>query len=180
MQTAIKENFLTRYPDWSPQEKQRVADQVAQGAIKYGMTSIDNNKKIVFNMEDWLQLDGESGPYIQYAHARIQSLLVKIAPNKISECDWSQLVHPLEQALVVKLSQFNNIVESACDRYKTSFLTNYLYELARQFNSFYTQCPLLKAKTENHRMMRFHLAHKTGLVLARGLQLLGIPAPHKM
>ena len=181
MQQTIRENFLTRYEDWSSEEKNRVADQVAQGAIKYGMASVDSNKKIVFDMKSWLQLDGESGPYIQYAHARIQSLLGKISlGDDLSTCDWSQLQHPLEQSLVVELAQFNNVVESACDHYKTSLLTSYLYDLAKLFNSFYAQCPILKADGENLGQVRAHLAHKAGLVLAKGLELLGIPAPHKM
>ena len=180
MQGTIQQNFLARYADWSSQEKEQVAHQVAQGAIKYGMTSVDNNKKIVFNMNDWLQLDGESGPYIQYAHARISSLLDKIQPHQIEQYDWSQLEHPLEQALVVKLSQFNNVVESACHHYKTSLLTTYLYELAKLFNSFYAQCPLLKAPEENLKMIRAHLAQGTANVLSQGLKLLGIPAPNKM
>ena len=181
MQRTIRENFLTRYKDWSVEEKRRVADQVAQGAIKYGMTSVDSNKKIVFDMKNWLQLDGESGPYIQYAHARIQSLLGKVSlGGDLAQWDWSQLQHPLEQALVVELAQFNNVVESACDHYKTSTLTSYLYDLAKLFNSFYAQCPILKADGENLKQVRAHLAHKTGLVLAQGLGLLGIPSPDKM
>ena len=180
MQQTIEQNFLARYSDWSAQDKQRVAHQVAQGAIKYGMTSVDNNKKIVFNQQAWLQLDGESGPYIQYAHARIHSLLSKLSLGDIGRHDWSGLQHPLEQALVVKLSQFNNVVESACEHTKTSLLTNYLYELAKQFNSFYAGCPVSKANTENLKMIRGHLAAGTARVLAQGLQLLGIPAPDKM
>ena len=180
MQKGINEKFLTRHCDWESEEKTRVAHQVAQGAIKYAMTCVDNNKKIVFNMQDWLQLDGESGPYIQYTHARIQSLISKIEIHPISQCDWSELKHPLEESLVIDLSQFNNIVEKSCDHYKTSLLTSYLYDLSKEFNSFYAQCPLMKAETGNLKMIRCHLAHKTGLVLAQGLKLLGIPAPHKM
>ena len=180
MQKVINEKFLTRHSNWGSEEKARVAHQVAQGAIKYGMTCVDNNKKIVFNMQDWLQLDGESGPYIQYTYARIQSLIAKVGLHPISQCRWSELRHPLEESLIVHLSLFNNIVEKSCDHYKTSLLTSYLYDLAKEFNSFYTQCPLMKAKTEDLKMIRCHLAHKTGLILAQGLKLLGIPAPHKM
>ena len=180
MQRAVNQNFLSRYLDWKQEEKDRVANQVAQGAIKYGMTSVDHHKKIVFNMQDWLQLDGESGPYIQYVHARIQSLIDKIGLNELAQCDWSELKHPLEEGLIIQLAQFNNIVEDACTHYKTSLLTSYLYHLAKEFNSFYAQCPLIKAETKNLKMIRSHLAHKTGLVLAQGLKLLGIPAPNKM
>ena len=77
MEESIKERFLSRYQDWTDKDKEKVAREIAQGAIKYGMTSVDNNKKIVFNKDQWLQLDGESGPYIQYTHARICSLLKK-------------------------------------------------------------------------------------------------------
>ena len=180
MEETIKEKFLARYQDWTDEAKNKVAHQIAQGAIKYGMTSVDNNKKIVFNKNQWLQLDGESGPYIQYAHARICSLLEKVNSHPLSECDWSELDHEREKILIVKLSYFNHIVENACLHCKTSLLATYLYELAKDFNGFYAECPLLKAETENLRSMRFHLAQKTATVLCEGLRLLGIPAPRQM
>ena len=180
MKCEIEQNFLSRYSDWDQPAKDQVADQVAQAAIKYGMISVDNNKKIVFNLKNWLKLDGESGPYIQYVHARIHSLLAKTGLNEITQCDWSELQHPLEESLLLQLSQFNHSVENACAHYNTALLASYLYHLAKKFNSFYAQCPVLKAPTENQKMLRAHLAHKTSLVLKKGLALLAIPAPEKM
>ncbi|MCY4643127.1 MAG: arginine--tRNA ligase [Bacteriovoracales bacterium] len=180
IEETIHHNFLSRYKDWPKEERNRVAQVIGQGAIKYGMVSVDPNKKIVFHMNEWLRLDGESGPTIQYAHARIQSLLEKAPLVELSRCDFSTLAHPLEEALVVKLMDFNRAVESACAGYKVSLLASYLYDLAKLFNAFYGACPLLKAKTENLKNARLHLAHKVGLVLARGLGLLGIEAPRRM
>src|SRR5690606_8322365 len=75
MERKIREDYLQRYKDWSEEEKNLIAQQVAQGAIKYGMLKMDNNKKIVFDMQEWLKLDGDSGPFLQYSYARIQNIL---------------------------------------------------------------------------------------------------------
>src|SRR5690606_23134630 len=96
MEEMIKQKYLSRYEGvWSPAEIDETAHIVAEGAIKFGMTKIDNNKKIVFDMEEWLKLDGESGPYIQYVYARINSLLNKLGRVKNEDIDFSVLNHTL-------------------------------------------------------------------------------------
>lgn len=181
MRDHVKNTYLNRYEgQWSPDEINTTADMVAQGAIKYGMNVMDPNKKIVFKMEDWLKLDGESGPYVQYAHARIQSLLEKNPVDLTSGIDYSVLKHPSELALVNKMAQFHRVVENASNHLKTSLICTYVYELAQIFNTFYHDCPIGKIDDVELKRARSALSKTTGMVLKKGLGILGIPAPNKM
>ena len=179
MQQTIIDQYLTKYKnDWSDSEINEVAHIVAQGAIKYGMTRFDSTKKIVFNMEEWLKLDGESGPYIQYVYARINSIINKVKSE--SNPNYDELTHQLEKDLTNQLAQFNSIIESCVELNKTHLLCHYLYHLAKAFNSFYAECSILKAQTEGLMIARLNLAKATQLVLKQGLALLGISVPKRM
>ena len=178
MQTKIKEDYLNKYHDtWSEDEINHTAHIVAAGAIKYGMTRVDSNKKIVFEMNDWLKLDGESGPYIQYVHARINSMLQKLDTPK--SADYSTLTVDVEKHIILKLSEFNSIVQTTTEQYKTHMLCGYLYDLAKLFNSFYAECPVANAQ-ENLKNARYGLCQAVARTLKEGLALLGIQAPEKM
>ena len=99
MEHTITTNYLEKYRgDWSDEEIDKVARQLAGGAIKYGMIRVDNNRKIVFNMEEWLKLDGETGPYLQYVYARINSLCHKFNYDSSAQVDFGKLTHDLEEA----------------------------------------------------------------------------------
>ena len=178
---TIKTEHLAKYNEqWSEQQINHTANEVAQGAIKYGMIRMDNSKKIVFDMKDWLKLDGESGPYIQYAHARINSLCDKQGYDNQIDVNWDVLEKKQEVALLLKLSEFNNTVLVGAQQYKTHSVTSYLYDLAKLFNSFYAECSIANAENENIKNARLSLAKATAKILAKGLELLGIPAPAQM
>lgn len=179
MTEKIKDDYLLKYKgDWSDEEIESTAHIVAAGAIKYGMTRVDSNKKIVFEMNDWLKLDGESGPYIQYVYARIQSMLKKIGDYKAT--NYSNLSHPLEKDLVRQISTFNSVIESCVDQNKTHTLCSYLYDLSKGFNSFYAECSVMGAETEELKASRADLAKSVAITLKHGLSLLGITAPERM
>ncbi len=177
MVAMIKEQYLNRYTnEWTPEQIELTAQQVAKGAIKYGMTRIDPNKKIVFDMAEWLKLDGESGPYIQYTTARIHSMLLKQGSPQ-SE---SYLIEaPQEKELVGLMMNFHHIIQAATEQYRPSILTAYLYDLARAYNSFYAECPVGSAP-EPIRSSRLCLSKACAQILKQGLTLLGIEAPEKM
>lgn len=184
MEESIKKNYLNKYltepnSTWTQEEVNKTATMVANGAIKYGMIRIDNNRKIVFDINEWLKLDGETGPYLQYVHARITSLSKKLKYTK-SEVDWSPLNTSQETALLQKISLFNSVVESSVEQLKTIHLCAYLYELGKLFNSFYAECPIGKASSEQLMKSRLALAVATGKVMKKGLSILGIPAPERM
>lgn len=177
MVAMIKEQYLARYiNEWSAEEIEKTAQTVAKGAIKYGMTRIDPAKKIVFDMQEWLKLDGESGPYIQYAYARINSMLNKLGAPLSQEL---KIEAPQEKELVATLMNFHHVVQQATDQYKPSILTAYLYDLSRAYNSFYAECPV-GSSAEPTRSSRLLLSRATADTLKKGLELLGIEAPQRM
>lgn len=177
MVQMIKDQYLARYAaDWSAEEIEKTAQIVAKGAIKYGMTRIDPNKKIVFDMQEWLKLDGESGPYVQYVYARINSMVNKLGAPVSKEIKWEA---QQEKDLVAQLMNFNRVVQEATEHYKPSMLTSYLYDLSRAYNSFYAECPVGSA-AEPTKSARLMLSKATAMTLKQGLELLGIEAPERM
>jgi arginyl-tRNA synthetase len=190
MEEMVKTNYLARYTnEWPAEEIELVAQQVAKGAIKYGMLRMDTNKKIVFDINEWLKLDGESGPFIQYSLARIQSLIRKLGGSSSAgiagsatagDVKWSLLTHQTERQLMSGMMNFHNVVLGAAENYKPHILTTYLYEMAKRFNQFYHECSIGQAETEELKVARLALSEAAGKVLKQGLELLGIPAPDRM
>jgi arginyl-tRNA synthetase len=184
MEEMVKTQYLARYQsEWSPDEIELIAQQVAKGAIKYGMLRMDTNKKIVFDMNEWLKLDGESGPFIQYAGARIQSLVRKLSEKSQRESvlrHWQLLQHQTEKQLMQALIQFHQTLLAAVEMNKPHLLCTYLYDLAKRFNQFYHDCSIGQAETEDLKETRLALAQATGLIIQKGLEVLGIPSPEKM
>ena len=184
MEGRIVQGYLAKYREgaavWSSEEIQETAKMIANGAIKYGMVRMDNNRKIVFNMDEWLKLDGETGPYLQYTYARIQSLKRKLGELDEANLQWELLRDECETRLLIQLGEFSNVVERCARQFKTAPLCTYLYELSKGFNSFYNQCPIRKAETASLGQIRLALSGVVGEILKVGLSLLGIQAPAKM
>ena len=180
MKAHVKTQYLARYADeWSADEIETVADTVAKGAIKYGMLRQDTNKKIVFDMDEWLKLDGESGPFIQYSYARINSLLKKFGQNGV-DFNGELLIHNTEIKLMQHLMNFNGVIVASAENYKPAALCTYLYDTAKKFNAFYHDCPIGNVEDTELRKARLALSAAVGLVLVNGLSLLGIPVPERM
>jgi arginyl-tRNA synthetase len=181
MKQTIKSQFLNKYKnEWPPAEIELVANQVASGAIKYGMIRQDSNKKIVFEMSEWLKVEGESGPFIQYSAARINSLIQKFGKPEIQSDYAKLLTHPSEEKLLNHLSQFMIEIQYAALNYKPASLCTYLYELSKRFNGFYHDCSIGQAETPNLQKARLVLCQFTLYTLTSGLSLLGIPVPQRM
>ncbi|AHI05973.1 hypothetical protein BDW_07365 [Bdellovibrio bacteriovorus W] len=181
MENHVKTRYLSRYEnEWTQEEIQKTAEQVAKGAIFYGMLKMDTNKKIVFDMDEWLKLDGESGPFVQYSFARISSLVRKFDFDSKKSVDWSLLTHPSERALMQFMSGFNTVLANAAEQYKPASVCSYVYDLAKKFNVFYHECPIGNEKEENLRHARLALSKAVGNTLQQGLALIGIPAPERM
>lgn len=163
-------------PDLTSREE--VAHQVGIGAIIFGDLSNDRIKDIDFDWDRVLDFSGDTAPYIQYAHARICSILRK--EEKLSgNFDAAYLDGEAESAVVTSLIRFPDIVEKAGETCKPSLIARYLLDLAREFNRFYHQCPVLNTE-EDIRAARLALIDAVRQVLANGLYLLGIAAPQEM
>ncbi len=183
MEKTIKEQYLNKYLEdgsWDRSQIEETASMVANGAIKYGMLRMDNQRKIVFDMKEWLRLDGETGPYLQYVNARINSLCEKLNFDPQHKVEWDNIFSIPEKALINKLLLFNNVVEKSLIDYKPSYICSYLFDLGKLFNNFYMACPIGKAPSEDLKRSRLRLAFATGLVMKQGLTLLGIPSPSRM
>ncbi len=163
----------------SLEDQETVARQVGIGAIIFGDLSNDRIKDVEFDWEKILDFSGETGPYIQYSHARICSILRKEAPSAKAPVMGEAYTAKEEESLLLQLGRFPAAVERAADLNKPSVIARYLIDLARDFNQFYHHCPVLKAEGDL-KQARLLLADATREVLARGLYLLGIEAPEKM
>lgn len=182
----IRGEYLDAFKDsWSEAEIAATADAVAIGAIKYGMLARDVNQKIVFDMSAWLQLTGNTGPYLQYTHARALSILDKCAEvgktllPGIDARHTAALAEPSERALVLALDRLPAAVHAAAQQLRPALLCTYLFELAQTFNGFNASCPV-KPSEGDLLQARLLLVTATAAALRHALGLLGIPAPRRM
>ena len=187
MTEYISTTFLQKYTgEWSGDKIKNTANIIAQGAIKYGMNEQELNKKIIFDMKEWLKLDGRSGPYIQYAYARAGSLLKKLDAfenNKntlTKNININYLNSPEEWQLILQMSWFSLILEKASWQMKTSIVCHYLFELAQKFSRFYQNCPIGNLDNEEQKQFRLFLVQAVRKTLNEGLSALSIPAPEQM
>lgn len=182
MQETIKEQYLTKIEDSLPPNKiQEIARVVAQGAIKFGMNRMDPNTTIVFDLNEWLRLDGDSGPYVQYTAARINSVLRKFEQSGISApADYSLLNLPTERDILNSINRFNDVAVKVVETLKTNLLCEYLIDLSARFNSFYAQAKIVDVESPALSAARVDLCRALVLTLERGLLCLGIRVPERM
>jgi arginyl-tRNA synthetase len=171
-----------RDPDGDPAGRHALAPQIGIGAVKYADLSNDRNKDYMFDWERMLAAEGRTGPYLQYAHARIHSIFRKAAETGIARTSGAEmkLDDPIERRLALELLDFGSAVVDAGEALRPHRLCAYLYDLATAFTAFFEACPVLKAPDDATRQSRLELCAVTARVLARGLDLLGIAAPQRM
>ena len=157
---------------------EKLAEEIGFGAVKYADLSHDPTTAIDFNWDKALALEGNSGPYLQYAHARVCSLMDKAGNPDVSAFRYS-IASPSEKLLALQLLKFGGTVRKAAENYKPSLLADYLFQTAQLYSSFYQQNPILKSDPEV-RDARLKLCALFGRVLAKGLDLLGIAAPTRI
>lgn len=165
-------------PELPIEQRDAIARAVGIGAIKYADLSSDRVKDYVFDWSRMLAFDGNTAPYLQYAHARICSILRK--SNESVELASIAISEPQERALALSLLAFPRALADVAESLSPHRLCGYLYDLATAFSAFYEHCPVLKAATPEVRRSRLLLSATTATVIARGLELLGIEAPEKM
>jgi arginyl-tRNA synthetase len=169
-------------PDLEAASAEAVARAVGIGAVKYADLSSDRIKDYVFDWDRMLALDGNTAPYLQYAHARICSIFLRagLEDDELAHARELRVDAPAERALVLELLGFQAAVRSVAATLQPHRLCTYLYALANRFSGFYEQCPVLKSPDPGTLRSRLLLCRLTARTLAQGLELLGIEAPERM
>lgn len=174
---------LGKFKDMSEEERNEIARIVGLGALKYFILKVDARKNMLFNPEESIDFNGNTGPFIQYTYARIRSILRKAAAEGITIPTTLSSQMPLndkEIELIQKLNEFGAAVKQAGKDYSPSGIANYCYELTKAFNQFYHDYSILGADTENEKVVRLVLAQNVGKTLKNGMALLGIEVPERM
>ncbi len=169
---------LGKLEGYSEAQKQELYKIIGLGALKYFILKIDPKKKIAFNPKETIDFQGNTGPFIQYTYARIQSILRKANLNETFSNKVT--LHSKEKELIKILLLFPEIIQNAAKTYSPAVIANYIYDLVKEFNSFYQNVSILGEENTELRALRVHLAEKVGQVIASGLNLLGIEAPERM
>jgi arginyl-tRNA synthetase len=174
---------LGKLDDYSQEEKQALYKMIGLGALKYYILKVDPKKRILFNPEESVDFQGNTGPFIQYTYARIQSILRKANDMGIV---WSKAVetsfklHPKEKELIKQVQLFPETVQLAAENYSPALIANYVYDLVKEFNSFYQQVSILGETDEQKKIIRVQLSKKVSEVIQSGFSLLGIEVPERM
>ena len=173
---------LGKFADMSDDEKQTIARQVGLGALKYFILKVDARKNMLFNPEESIDFNGNTGPFIQYTHARIRSILRRAEEQKISvkQEASSYLPNEKEIALIQKLADYGAAVQQAGKDYSPSGIANYCYELTKEFNQFYHDYSILNAESDSAKAFRLLLADNVAKIIKNGMALLGIEVPERM
>ena len=169
---------LGKLEDYSELEKKTLYKTIGLGALKYYILKVDPKKRILFDPKESIDFQGNTGPFIQYTYARIQSILRK---STNSDFDASKLtLHEKEKQLLKQLEQFPIVIQNAASLHSPALIANYTYDLVKDFNSFYQNVSILGADTDNEKGFRVALSRKVGLTIKNAFNVLGIGVPERM
>ena len=168
-----------KFDDMTDEERNEIARIVGMGALKYFILKVDARKNMLFNPEESIDFNGNTGPFIQYTHARIRSILRK-SGDVANVQNVQTTPNEKEVELIQKMSEYGAAVAQAGKDYSPSGIANYCYELTKEFNQFYHDYSILKEEDEQKRMFRLVLAKNVAKILKNGMALLGIEVPERM
>ena len=174
---------LGKFDDMTEDEKQQIARMVGLGALKYFILKVDARKNMLFNPEESIDFNGNTGPFIQYTHARIRSILRKAEEEgtPVGQAPFETVtLSEKEISLIQKMNEFPNVVEQAGKDYSPSGIANYCYELTKEFNQFYHDHSILGAESEALKQFRLVLSRNIAKIIKTGMSLLGIEVPERM
>ncbi|WP_222984866.1 arginine--tRNA ligase [Flagellimonas meishanensis] len=171
---------LGKLEGYSEEEKQELYRIIGLGALKYYILKVDPKKRILFNPEESVDFQGNTGPFIQYTYARIQSILRKADFDFSKALDMSFDLHEKEKELLKIVQLFPETVQLAAENYSPALIANYAYDLVKEFNSFYQQVSILGEPDHQKKVFRVQLSKKVGEVIRSAFKLLGIEVPERM
>jgi arginyl-tRNA synthetase len=175
---------LGKIDDFSKEEKEALYRMIGLGALKYYILKVDPKKRILFNPEESVDFQGNTGPFIQYTYARIQSILRKAGEVSLEASRALDLtaveMHPKEKELIKIIQQFPETIQLAAENYSPALIANYTYDLVKEFNSFYQNVPILATDNETEKAFRVKISKAVGEVIKSAFALLGIEVPERM
>ena len=171
---------LGKFADMTDEERSEIARVVGLGALKYFILKVDARKNMLFNPEESIDFNGNTGPFIQYTYARIRSIMRKAADLEDVEGELTAELSQKEIDLIQKMSDYASAVEQAGKDYSPSGIANYCYELTKEFNQFYHDFSILKEEDTQKRAVRLRIAANVAKVISNGMALLGIEVPERM
>ncbi len=180
---SLSEDKVNKLEGITEEEKNEIARIVGMGALKYFILKVDARKNMLFNPEESIDFNGNTGPFIQYTYARIRSILRKAEAQNITlpaSLNDDAPLNEKEIALIQKLNDFGAAVAQAGIDYSPSGIANYCYELTKEFNQFYHDYSILNADTEAEKITRLMIAKNVAKVIKNGMALLGIEVPERM
>ena len=171
---------LGKLDGFTEEEKSELYHKIGLGALKYFILKVDPKKRILFDPEASVDFQGNTGPFIQYTHARIQSILRKVESSDFKLTVESVQLHEKERELMLLLMNYPSVIRSAAEAYSPALVANYIYDLVKAFNSFYQQVTILAEEDLDKRNLRLQLCSKIAEVIGHGSALLGIEVPDRM
>ncbi len=167
--------------DFAGENVQDLYEMIGLGALKYFILKVDPKKNMLFNPEESIDFNGNTGPFLQYTHARIRSLLRKAADNGIDYSETSEMsLGKAEKILIKAIYEFQEVVQTAGSSMSPALIANYAFDLAKEFNRFYQETPIFKEEDCGKRNLRLQISELTALVIKNAMALLGIRVPEKM
>lgn len=171
---------LGKVDGFSEEEKADLYNMIGLGALKFFLLKVEPKKRLLFDPNESIDFQGHTGPFIQYTHARIRSVLAKADYKTRISSNHSLELTILERELIVNLSKYPDVISVAAKEYSPAHIANYIFELAKLFNKFYHEESILKAEDSNVKNFRLDLAAATATVIKKGMTLLGIRVPSRM
>ncbi|MEP2239865.1 MAG: arginine--tRNA ligase [Maribacter sp.] len=173
---------LGKLDDYNEEEKQSLYRMIGLGALKYYILKVDPKKRILFDPEESVDFQGNTGPFIQYTYARIQSILRKAESMGIDTSNDAKVtaLHSKEKELIKQLQLFPDTIQLAADNYSPALIANYTYDLVKEFNSFYQQVSILGETDDAKKALRVQLSKKVAEVIQDAFSLLGVSVPERM
>ncbi|RKR84236.1 arginyl-tRNA synthetase [Mucilaginibacter gracilis] len=180
-QTAkVQTEALGKINDFDEAEKQQLYYNIGMGALKYFLLKVEPKKRLLFDPNESIDFQGHTGPFIQYTHARIKSVLKRAGFVPGDASTLINVLDSVERDLILALNQFPEAIMQGARDYSPAVIANYVYELAKTYNKFYQEKPILKAEDENVMQFRLQLSSATAQIINRAMKLLGINVPERM
>ncbi|WP_183558765.1 arginine--tRNA ligase [Mucilaginibacter sp. SP1R1] len=181
METTAKEQTeaMGKVEAFTEDEKLQLYHTIGMGALKYFLLKVDPKKRLLFDPNESVDFQGHTGPFIQYTHARIKSVLGRASYQPDSEIEITELAD-VERDVIVLLTQFPTIISTAANEYSPAIIANYVYELAKTYNKFYHEKSIMQAEDEVLKQFRLQLSASSAKVISKAMNLLGIDVPERM